>query len=137
MGTRSLTVVENEDGAEIVVMYRQYDGYPSGHGAALAQFLDGKHLVNGFSSGMTLEDGWNGSGCLTAALVAAFKTEVGGIYLYPAGTRDAGEEWIYTIRTRRTSGALLAQAIPTVTVRDVYGDKEYPSIAAAIAAESA
>ena len=47
MGTRSLTVIENEDGAEIVVMYRQYDGYPSVHGAALALFLDEKHLVNG------------------------------------------------------------------------------------------
>ena len=29
-------------------IYRQYDGYPSGHGHELAQFLGSKTLVNGF-----------------------------------------------------------------------------------------
>ena len=32
MGTRSLTFVYDEYGEKIINMYRQYDGYPSGHG---------------------------------------------------------------------------------------------------------
>ena len=35
---------------EIVVMYRQYDGYPSGHGIELAEFLAKGRLVNGISA---------------------------------------------------------------------------------------
>ena len=50
MGTRSLTVFNDEDGKEIAVMYRQFDGYPSGHGTELAEFLAGKKMVNGFNS---------------------------------------------------------------------------------------
>ena len=38
MGTRSLTVVKEEEN-ELLVMYRQMDGYPSGHGQDLANFL--------------------------------------------------------------------------------------------------
>ena len=38
MGTRSLTFVYDEQEA-IINMYRQYDGYPTGHGAELAEFL--------------------------------------------------------------------------------------------------
>ena len=39
MGTRSLTFVYDEDGRKIINMYRQYDGYPSGHGKDLAESL--------------------------------------------------------------------------------------------------
>lgn len=50
MGTRSLTFVYDEDDkTPIVNMYRQFDGYPSGHGADLADFLLPLRLVNGFS----------------------------------------------------------------------------------------
>ena len=38
MGTRSLTFVY-EDNKPIVNMYRQFDGYPEGHGQELADFL--------------------------------------------------------------------------------------------------
>ena len=39
MGTRSLTFVY--DGEQpIINMYRQFDGYPSGHGQELAEFLN-------------------------------------------------------------------------------------------------
>ena len=95
MGTRALTVINGSDG-EIVVMYSQFDGYPGGHGLELADFLSGMRLVNGFKAD---EKGkWaNGMGCLAAQMVANFKTQPGGIYLYPSGTRDTGEEYLYTI----------------------------------------
>jgi hypothetical protein len=94
MGTRSLTVFK-EDGKEIVVMYRQFDGYPSGHGKDLAEILAGRKIVNGFSS--IDKKVFNGMGCLAAQVVAELKDGPGNIYLYPAGTRDCWEEYVYIV----------------------------------------
>ena len=96
MGTRSLTIIKEVEGAEICVLYRQYDGYPTGHGADLKSFLEGIQVVNGLGLGNNKRTA-NGMECLAAQLIAHFKTEPGGFYLYPAGTRDCGEEYIYTI----------------------------------------
>ena len=95
MGTRSLTVFNDRDGKEIVVLYRQYDGNPKGHGVDLCEFLSGIEIVNGI--GQTDRRLANGMGCLSAQVVAHFKTEVGAFYLYAAGTRDVCEEYIYTV----------------------------------------
>lgn len=96
MGTRSLTVVKSEDGKkEIIVMYRQYDGYPAGHGLELAEYLASFRVCNGF--GEKVENLANGMGCLAGQIVAHFKIEVGQFYLYPSKSRDLGEEWIYTV----------------------------------------
>ena len=70
MGTRSLTVIKDGDGGEIAVLYGQMDGYPAGHGAELAQFLEGKHLVNGFGLDDTADTAFNGMHCLAAAIAA-------------------------------------------------------------------
>jgi len=87
MGTRSLTRVI-EDGETLVTMYRQYDGYPEGHGKDLAKFLKPIRMVNGIDVGV---DGSkvqiaNGAGCLAAQLVGHFKKKfgVGGIYIVPS-----------------------------------------------------
>jgi hypothetical protein len=91
MGTRSLTYVYNEDRERIICMYRQFDGYPTGHGYELAQFLNSiDEVVNGipFHDNRRLA---NGMGCLAAQLVAHFKTECGNIYLYPP--KDDGDYW--------------------------------------------
>jgi len=101
MGTRSLTFVYSEsvkgERAEpIVNMYRQFDGYPSGHGAELAEFLSGGKIVNGLRFG---EEGkfFNGMGDLAAQLVANFKKESGGFYLYPVTAEDCGQDYEYHI----------------------------------------
>src|SRR5687767_2029853 len=65
MGTRSLTIVEEVGGAEICVLYRQYDGYPTGHGAELKSFLEGIQIVNGLSLGDQKRTA-NGMDCLAA-----------------------------------------------------------------------
>jgi len=110
MGTRSLThfierykeqptdkrykpIVKD---TEIVVMYRQYDGYPSGHGIQLAEFLTKGKLVNGISFAET-QLLFNGMGCLTAQVVANFKEGAGNIYLHRAGTKDCWEEYDYYV----------------------------------------
>jgi len=99
MGTRSLTFVfeSYKDGdMPIVCVYRQYDGYPSGHGAELAEFLSGFDIVNGF--GEKREKLANGMGCLAAQLVAHFKTEVGQFYIHaPNLGRDDGQDYEYHV----------------------------------------
>ena len=95
MGTRSLTFVYDEDGRKIINMYRQMDGYPSGHGKDLAEFLEPITMVNGIS--MTEAVIANGPGCLAAQLVAHFKDGPGGIYLEPTTAVDCGQDYEYHI----------------------------------------
>lgn len=105
MGTRSLTTfistwkdektnkVKND---KIVTMYRQYDGYPTGHGLQLAEFLAQGKLVNGISSG-DKQLVFNGMGCLAAQVVAEFKDGPGNIYLHRGGTTNCWEEYHYEV----------------------------------------
>lgn len=94
MGTRSLTFVY-EDKEPLVNMYRQYDGYPSGHGAELAEFLDGMTVVNGFGEKRTKMA--NGMGCLAAQMIAYFKKEMGNHYLYPVTAKDCWQDYEYHV----------------------------------------
>ena len=104
MGTRSLTYVydsyKDEQGnmvhRPIINMYRQYDGYPSGHGAELVAFLNPFTLVNGLGINETRKVA-NGMGCLAAQLVAHFKDEAGGFYLYPVDCTDCGQDYEYHV----------------------------------------
>jgi hypothetical protein len=95
MGTRSLTFVYDEQDV-IINMYRQYDGYPTGHGAELAEFLAPFTMVNGLSTRETRKVA-NGMGCLAAQLVANFKSDAGGFYLYPPSAVDCGQDYEYHV----------------------------------------
>lgn len=101
MGTRSLTYIFNENGEPLVCMYRQFDGYPSGHGADLAHFLNSGRIVNGL--GADDEYVFNGMGCLAAQMVAHFKNGPGGFYLYPTNdlNQDVWQEWEYHVYENR------------------------------------
>ena len=94
MGTRSLTFVYDGD-VPVINIYRQYDGYPSGHGHELAQFLDSKTLVNGFGEQNSVEA--NGMGCLAAQLIVQLKHGVGGIYIYPVSSTDCFQDYEYHV----------------------------------------
>lgn len=105
MGTKSLTkVIEtwNDEKTNklkkqvLVCMYRQFDGYPSGMGSDLAEFLNSGKLVNGISVDET-ERVFNGMGCLAAQMVAHFKDGAGGYYLYPTNVKNAWQEYEYEI----------------------------------------
>ena len=105
MGTRSLTRVYDDDFGEpkqVAAIYRQYDGYPEGHGRDLADFITSRRFVNGISGDPTKV--FNGAGCFAAALVTHLKTqrngrsgdiEAGGVYLYPLDAEP--EEYTYTV----------------------------------------
>lgn len=93
MGTRSLTRIFDGD-TVLVAMYRQYDGYLSGHGRDLANILGGKEMVNGFQSAD--QKAFNGPGCMAAAIIAGCKSGIGGTYIQAPDAED--EEFTYEIR---------------------------------------
>ena len=96
MGTRSLTFVYQGE-QPFVNMYRQFDGYPSGHGQELAEFLNSGKMVNGIPVGQKNVRFFNGMPCLAAQMVASFKDEAGGFYLYPVDARDCWQEYEYHV----------------------------------------
>ena len=116
MGTRSLTyikesyetcVADEENNNEvhkttknILCMYRQYDGYPSGHGMELAEFLQDFSIVNGYSI-TDPKPSANGMGCLAAQLISHFKDGIGNIYIHHSDNKDCGEEYTYTIYNKK------------------------------------
>ena len=94
MGTRSLTFVYDGN-VPVINIYRQFDGYPSGHGHELAQFLNSKTLVNGYKDKNSAEA--NGMGCLAAQLIVQLKHGVGGIYIYPVSSTDCFQDYEYHV----------------------------------------
>ncbi len=106
MGTRSLTTViqtykdntGKKKNSKLVKMYRQFDGYPSGHGTELVEFLEGSKVVNGLSmDDINSKRVFNGAGCLAAQMIAHFKTGAGGFYIEPITATDCGQEYEYEI----------------------------------------
>jgi hypothetical protein len=98
MSTPALTILRDGDNKDIAVLYRHWDGYPSGHGVELRDFLKSTNITDGI--GVDAEIGMvaNGWHCLAAQIVAHFKTGAGGFYLYAPGTRDIGEDYVYVVK---------------------------------------
>lgn len=119
MGTRSLTFVIGEGGEKIVNMYRQMDGYPSGHGQDLYDFLKDIVMVNGICFSERNKKIANGAGCLAAQLVAHFKDGPGGIYLEPVKAVNFGQEYEYHITTHGEGQGL---TIACFDIRCAHGD---------------
>lgn len=110
MGTRSLTLVR-VDGQTLVTIYRQFDGYLSGHGANLASFLRGRIVGNGIGLQTDSVPFSNGMGDLAAQLLAHLKKDhaVGGIYVHLPDT-NGDEDYSYVIE------GVFGACVPTVTV---------------------
>jgi len=112
MGTRSLTIIRDEQGTDLLTMYRQWDGYLEGHGKALASFLAPFKVGNGITDYSPNVKQANGAGCLAAQIVAHFKRPtpktkfsaargpIGNFYVYPNGSKDVGEEYVYIVTAR-------------------------------------
>lgn len=110
MGTRCITVIEDEDGNELCRIFRKFDGYPAVHGEALVSFLN-RGVVTELLHNLD-DSSWLGMGDVATSLVAFLKSysSVGGknawrapissgnqIALMPVGTKDIGEAYIYTV----------------------------------------
>lgn len=115
MGTRSTTRFcqegkGNKTGKCIGAIYRQYDGYPEGHGNDLAACLKGRVIVNGFQ-GQTTKEAFNGMTCLGAYVIGKLKgDQIGNIYLTDEKDRQEYNYIVYPGKpvapseTNRTGG---------------------------------
>ena len=100
MGTRSITtIIDNQWGesSKLMTMYRQFDGYPSGHGKELHEFLHPLRVCNGIGRNQSMGSWANGAWCLAAQMVRHFKTEIGNIYIVEPRTKLDGEDYGYEI----------------------------------------
>jgi hypothetical protein len=111
MGTRSITIVMSDqdrgEEKELCRIYRQFDGYPDGHGKELAELCD-RRIINGIA--MTLEmntltgEGYedsNGMSELAAQIIMGLKqtNPIGSIYLeVPQGDINDWVEYVYIVR---------------------------------------
>lgn len=103
MGTRSLTHIYHVDGTTpMLSLYRQFDGYPSGHGALISKTFKGRKLVDGYSNPDTQV---NGMANVPTMLIGAYyhgdpygPIPCGGLYITGPGASDEGEEYVYHIR---------------------------------------
>lgn len=101
MGTRSITTIIDDQWGKpehLMTMYRQYDGYPSGHGKELFDFLSQFTIVNGMGLNEKRKIA-NGAGCLAAQVVEHFKRESGpgGIYMTKPRVTLDGEDFGYEV----------------------------------------
>jgi hypothetical protein len=96
MGTRSTIKFFPEfSETPILSIYNQYDGYMSGVGRNLAEWLKNKTMVNGFLN-ENIDNGFaNGMGCLAAQYVKEHKIKIGGLYLT---THDDTQDYDYEVR---------------------------------------
>ena len=82
---------------EICLIYRQYDGYPTGHPLETAEWLAGGQVVNGLRLGEE-KLVFNGAGCLAAQLIAKFKDGPGNTYIHNLKSRgESWEDYLYDI----------------------------------------
>ena len=101
MGTRSLTYVYDGE-TPIMCMYRQFDGYPEGHGQELADFLNQLTVGNGIPEYGNLFTFANGMGDLAAQMLVFFKKTPGGFYIHPIDfNQDCWQEYEYHVFENR------------------------------------
>ena len=116
MATRALiNFVEREDGVSFsehpgvdkihTQIYNHYDGYPSGLGVTLANYLQDFKVVNGLGNDQELVA--NGMGCLAAQTVKYLKDGPGNIYLHKPAKMD-WEEYEYFVWCKEGHGVWIS-----------------------------
>ena len=111
MGTRSITEVYEMDslGSEIVCrFFRHYDGYPESHGIDLAQWLEGKRLVNGMDANFKKDVDFNRAGTMSIPLMSHIQG-ISGAEVVPTDgdSSDYGQDYTYKITYNEAEGFLI------------------------------
>ena len=83
---------------EICLIYRQYDGYPTGHPLETAEWLSTGKVVNGYGANEK-KLVFNGAGCLASQLIWKLKAgETGNTYVQSLSSRgNSWEDYLYDI----------------------------------------
>jgi hypothetical protein len=99
MGTRSVTHIYemSELGGKMVCsFFRHYDGYPSGHGKNLIQWLRGKILTNGIWGTSDKTISFNRAGTMAVKLMNHIQDK-SGAEVIPTGTNTSDSEFTYHV----------------------------------------
>lgn len=126
MGTRStITFIGKTGNKEIpyVKIYQQYDGYISGIGYELANFLKKRKIINGISNFNLNSNTANGIGCLAAQYIALKKVEIGGLYIDPIDSSDEYIDYCYKVIINEDKVPNFADKITTIEVTNFGEDK--------------
>lgn len=131
MGTRSITHIHEMKSLcnkeEIVCsFYRQFDGYPSGHGKDLSNWLKSKRLVNGIGAGFKEGADHNRAGQMAIELMHSLKSET-SIECMTTGEKGVGEEYIYDIYYRDDDFYISTKDIYSPEKEDISKASEYDS----------
>jgi hypothetical protein len=105
MGTRSITFfyddVDQKNEKPFVAVYTQFDGYVSGFGVEISNFLKNMKVVNGYT--LQEEEGGfaNGMGCLAAQFVCEVKNGIGNVYIVKSDTGTDNVDYVYHVYNNR------------------------------------
>ncbi len=126
MGTRALIKINIKKGemiAPLVCIYKQHDGYLSGLGATLFEFLNRKKIINGISGSPDPVNTSNGAYDFAGQLVYELKQRqpLAGVYLYPTNTNDVGQDFTYTVTFAKSTSFDNIDVLDSVSI-DCYGD---------------
>jgi hypothetical protein len=108
--------------SRLVSYYFQYDGYLTGVGKQLLNFLKSRTIVNGIPMGhrndRTIANGFD---CLAAQFCCEFKEGPGGLYIYNVDIYGS-EHFTYTVYFHEKTKELAIQFEPT---NQTYSLKEF------------
>jgi|21_taG_2_1085346.scaffolds.fasta_scaffold02924_6 hypothetical protein len=99
MGTRSVTYIhemESLDEGVVCGFYRHFDGYPSGHGQDMANWLKDKKLVNGIGSDFDPSYMFNRAGAMSVKFVNHIQNVAGAEMIFERDA-DVGQDCTYHI----------------------------------------
>ncbi|RLI43055.1 hypothetical protein DRO59_02285 [Candidatus Bathyarchaeota archaeon] len=115
----------DEEHRPIVCVYRQFDGYPDGHGEDLKSILLGIPIVNGISVESRNQLLFNGMYELAALLVRGLKDRYprGNIYLVPPAwpPEDHGQDYIWVVTGRWVSVQRFITLVYMTTMSGIVG----------------
>lgn len=97
MGTRSLTYFYRNSDSEnpLVCMYRQFDGYPEGHGKDIFEFVTETLSTSKDSFGNSYNS--TATPWLAMQTISAFKDQLGVFLIEPTLNHDCWQEYEYHI----------------------------------------
>lgn len=125
MSTRSVTYIHEIDslGQEIVCgFYRHSDGYPSGHGQDLADWLKGKKVVNGIGGDFNKSYMFNRCGTMSVQLCAHIQ-EISGCEMIFQKDYDAGQDHDYHVFYMNDNFYIKVDHLDPVCVDEFDGEK--------------